>query len=279
MNSIYSFWHFDPIIMAFLAMLSAVYLFITDFHPGKQSYYFFGGILLIIFCVASPFHYLAENYLFSAHMLLHVILVLIVAPLMVLGIPAENKLKKDLLFLSEKLSRMPFLGWFTGVGIMWFWHIPYIFNQMFSMQNRSDIGAHLMSGLMYVHLLSLVLAGVFFCWPVINPYKNTRMYTPVSVLYLSTACMFCTILGLMITFGPVGLYTHYSNIMDGNGFLPLIRNEWKISPQSDQQIAGLIMWVPCCILYLSASMILLLKWFWSDEKEMVQGGYDVVSGS
>jgi cytochrome c oxidase assembly factor CtaG len=45
----------------------------------------------------------------------------------------------------------------------------------------------------------------------------------------------------------------------------MIRNKWKISAAVDQQIAGLIMWVPCCLIYLTASMILLIKWF--DENE------------
>ena len=261
MESIYSFWNFDPVILLFLAAISVVYLFITGFKLRKQAFYFFGGILLIIVCVASPLHFLGENYLFSVHMLVHVLILLVAAPLLVAGIPAENRLKRYFLYLSKYLYKAPFIGWIAGVGIMWFWHVPYIFNQLFSMQPMSEGHGHLMNGLMYVHLLSLLIAGILFCWPVITPYQDFRMPAPKGVLYLSTACVFCTILGLMITFASIGLYSHYINITDHFGYLSLIRNGWKISPETDQQMAGLIMWVPCCMLYLSASMLLLINWF------------------
>lgn len=259
MNSIYSYWNFDPGIMSFLAGISFGYLFIIGFRFRKQSLYFFAGILLIFLCEASPLHFLGENYLFSAHMLVHVLILLVAAPLLVAGIPAENRLKRRFLNLSATLFKYPYLAWLIGVGIMWFWHIPYVFNQMFSMQPMGE--AHSMSGFMYVHLLSLLIAGVIFCWPIINPYQEFRMAAPKGVLYLSSACVFCTILGLMITFSSVGLYSHYINGMDSYGYLSTIRNGWKITPEVDQQMAGLIMWVPCCILYLSASMLLLINWF------------------
>jgi cytochrome c oxidase assembly factor CtaG len=190
-------------------------------------------------------------------MITHVVILLIAAPLLVAGIPEENKFKKYFVSLSKRKTRIPFLSWFTGVGVMWFWHIPSIFNQVTS--------GHGM-GLMYIELLSLLIGGIIFSWPVINPYKQARISSITGVLYLSTACVFCSILGLLITFAPAGIYTSYVNISDSYGYLPLIRKGWKISAASDQQIAGLIMWVPCCFIYLTASMILLIKWFDSKEK-------------
>ena len=267
MNSIYSYWNFDPGIMALLAGISFGYLFIIGFRFRKQSLYFFAGILLIFFCETSPLHFLGENYLFSAHMLVHVLILLIAAPLLVAGIPAENRLKRQFLNLSATLFKNPYLAWIVGVGIMWFWHIPYIFNQLFSMQPMG--GAHSMNGLMYIHLLSILNAGIIFCWPILNPYQEFRMAAPKGVLYLSSACVFCTILGLMITFASVGLYSHYINGMDSYGYLPTIRNGWKITPEVDQQMAGLIMWVPCCMLYLSASMLLLINWFKAGSRREV----------
>lgn len=260
MRSIFSYWHFDPVVILFLSALCMVYLYAIHFKLRKQSLYFLGGILLIIICVASPLHFLAENYLFSAHMVSHVLLLLIAAPLLVAGIPKENRFKKYFLSLSTNKTKIFALCWFTGVGIMWFWHIPYIFNLATS--------GHGMS-LMYLQWLSLLVGGIIFCWPVINPYNDYRIPSLSAVLYLSTACVFCTILGLMITFAPLGIYSHYVNIADTYGYLHLIRNQWKISTDIDQQTAGLIMWVPCCLIYLTASMAILIHWY--DRKEV----YDV----
>ena len=259
MRSIFFYWHFDPIVILFLSALCIIYLYAIHFKLKKQSLYFFAGILLILLCVASPLHFLAEHYLFSAHMVSHVLLLLIAAPLLVAGIPKENRLKKYLLSLSTNKIRIVVLCWFTGVAVMWFWHIPYIFNQATSMHGME---------LMYLQWLSLLFAGIIFCWPVINPYREFRIPPLSAVLYLSTACMFCTILGLMITFAPLGIYSHYLNITDSYGYLNLIRNQWKISAGIDQQAAGLIMWVPCCLIYLSASMVILISWF--DKKEIYE---------
>ncbi|HEY5461898.1 MAG TPA: cytochrome c oxidase assembly protein [Hanamia sp.] len=259
MRSIFSYWHFGFVTSVFLIGLCLLYLYIINFKLKKQSLYFLAGILLIILCVASPLHFLAENYLFSAHMVSHVLLLLIAAPLLVAGIPKENRFKKYFLSLSSNKIKIFVLCWFTGVSVMWFWHIPYIFNQATSMHGM---------GLMYLQWFSLLVAGIIFCWPVINPYPEYRIPPLSAVLYLSTACMFCTILGLMITFAPLGIYSHYINIADTYGYLHLIRNQWKISAGIDQQAAGLIMWVPCCFIYLTASMAILINWF--DKKEVYE---------
>lgn len=154
---------------------------------------------------------------------------------------------------------MPFICWFTGVGIMWFWHIPSIFNHAFGMHTM--INSTSINVLMFAEIVSLLIGGMIFCWPIINPYKQYRIPPITGVLYLSTACVFCSLLGLLITFAPAGTYFHYENLTDSYGYLSTIRNEWKISAAVDQQMAGLIMWVPCCLIYLTASMILLIKWF------------------
>ncbi len=252
MNSIFYQWHFDPAIILFVALLCLLYGYVISFKIKKQSFHFFAGIFLILVCVASPLHFIGHHYLFSAHMLSHVLLLLIAAPLLVAGIPEENKFQKALLFFSEKIKKIPVLGWFAGVVIMWFWHIPFVFNQLTSMHGMD---------LMYIQLISLLLGGIIFSWPIINPYKEYRIAPITGVLYLSTACVFCSILGLMITFAPPGTFTGYINMPNSFGYLPMIRNGWNISAAADQQAAGLIMWVPCCFIYLTASMILLIKWF------------------
>jgi putative membrane protein len=266
MRSLFSYWYFDSITVGFVLLLCLLYLYALRFKLKKRSFYFFIGILLLLVCVASPLHFIGEHYLFCAHMTAHVLLLLLAAPLMAAGIPAENRFKKRLKALSKILSEKPFVSWLIGVSIMWLWHIPYIFNQLFVMHNMSQGSADSMGVLMYFHMLSLLVAGFIFSWPIINPYAQYRIASLIGVLYLSTACVFCSLLGLLITFAPTGTYTSYVGTMDAQGYLPVIRNSWGISAAADQQMGGLIMWVPCCFIYLSASMYLLIKWF-DNKKE------------
>lgn len=266
MNSIFSYWHFDPGILLLITGMCLLYLFTANFKLSNKSLYFAAAVLLIILCMASPLHFLGENYLFSAHMLSHVLTILIAGPLIVASLPKENRFQKPLVFFSKKIMKTPIIAWLCAVAIMWFWHIPSIFNRLFEMNQMR--GIHLMSGFMYLQFISMLVAGIIFSWPIINPYKAYQLEALAGVLYLSTACVFCSLLGLIITFSHVGTYTHYINIVDHFGFLPIIRNSWKISEAADQQMAGLIMWVPCCFIYLSASMFLLIKWFNSDYKNL-----------
>ncbi len=261
MRSIFSYWNFNLSTTVFLMLLVFAYLYTINFSLKKQSLYFLSGLVLIIICTASPLHYVGENYLFSAHMLSHVLLLLIAAPLLVAGIPEENKFKKQLLFLSNKIYQAPLLSWIVGVGFMWIWHVPYIFHQMVSMNGMQASAS--MNILMDFHMLILLIAGMLFCWPVITPYKQYRIAPLTSVLYLSSACVLCSLLGLLITFAPSGTYTSY--ISGSSQFLSVVRNQWNISVAMDQQIGGLIMWVPCCFIYLTASMVILIKWFEGKE--------------
>lgn len=249
----------------FIVVATCVYLYMINFKLQKKSVYFFTGLLIFFLAVASPLHFIGMHYLFSAHMVTHIMILLIAAPLLVLGIPRDNKFKGFLLLFSKKIYTASFISWFIGVAIMWFWHIPYIFNLMFAGQQQ--MGAmHSMSLVSLLHVFTLLLAGILFSWPIINPYKNYRLNALYGVLYLSTACVFCSLLGLLLTFAPFGTYSHYLFINDPYGYLSLIRNQWGISGKMDEQIAGMIMWVPCCFIYLTGAMILLKKWF--DEKEI-----------
>lgn len=265
MNALFSYWHFDPGIILFTTGICLFYLFTVRFNLTAKAYYLLGAILLIVLCEVSPLHFLGQHYLFSAHMLSHMLIILLAGPLIVASLPAENRFQKHLIFFLNKIAKAPIIAWLCGVAIMWFWHIPSIFNQM-QMTNGAT------SALMFLNFLSLLFAGMLFSWPIINPYKSSRLKPLAAVIYLSTACVFCSLLGLIITFSHIGTYTPYLNLTDHFGFLPLIRNKWNISVSADQQMAGLIMWVPGCFIYLSTSMVLLIKWFSGKEEAVTIEG-------
>lgn len=271
MINIFSYWQIDPLNFIFAGLLVFLYLYIHHFRPGKKAAWFFSGWVIYIVAIASPIAFLADHFLFSAQMTAHVMILLLAAPLMVIGISNDNRFKKQLDILSKFLNRFPIIAWLTGVGIMWFWHIPYIYQHvMGNAMMHSTISAE---SIMFAHHASLLLSGFIFCWPVVSPNKSCRINALAGVLYLAVACVFCSLLGLLITFAPAGFYAMHAAMPANIGFQGNIQNNWGITQADDQQMAGLIMWVPCCFIYLSGAMILLKKWM--DEKAPLENNHSL----
>jgi putative membrane protein len=213
------------------------------------------GILIFLTGTAIPLPGLDNNLPFSDHMLRHTALILLAAPLIAMAIPSANRLRPQLTNLSRLTARLPLLAWLAGIGMMWISHIPALYNSpvgsdtaIISCAPISNADFHsasmaavaLIPHIALFHDLALLLAGFIFCWPVITPYPSFRLPPLNAILYLASACVACSLLGLFITFAPRGMYRGIST--------------------TDQQIGGLIMWIPCCFLYLSASMVLLIRW-------------------
>ncbi|MEP6751104.1 MAG: cytochrome c oxidase assembly protein [Bacteroidota bacterium] len=257
-------WHFDFIITACVLILVLQYLYTADQIFCKKAACFVSGMLLVIICTSLPMSFPGSHYVLSTHMLAHTLLLLVAAPLLVLGWQLKTGVPNILLNISQKTHRFPLVCWLSGVLTMWVWHIPALYNLMANQMTMNDTVINT-GWLSYLHLISMLLAGIFFCLPIITPLKRFRIAAPNALIYLSSACVFCSILGLLITFAPVNLYTGYMNDMTRS--MAGMGNDWKVWAKTDQEVAGLIMWVPCCFIYLAASMVILVKWL--AEKKVV----------
>lgn len=218
-------------------------------------------IALLVICLFSPLHILSEDYLFSAHMIVHIILLLCVGPLAVISLPSNAKQFQG---LFRFLKRQPVTGWIAGVAVMWLWHIPVVFNSTMSSMHGSDF-----TFISSVEAVSLLVAGIVFSAPIIHPNKEYRIDPLSGVVYLFTACIGCSLLGLLITFAPSGTYHHFLSMNDQYGLNRIILKDWGITQSADQQAAGLIMWVPCCLIYVTGAMYLLVHWFKQKEETFV----------
>lgn len=256
MNEFWLYWQFD------FTTATLLLLFVVAAFSAKgvvRSACFWVSTSLVVICFCSPLSVLSTHYLFSAHMVVHVLLLLVVGPLLLMSLPAgTTQFAPFFLFLKNH----PVVGWLTGLGMMWFWHVPIIFNTAMATAHHSSFS--------YVSVLescSLVAAGVLFAAPVLHPNKAFRVDALSGVVYLFTACIGCSLLGLLVTFAPPGTYRHFLAHADGFRLNELILNA-GITQVIDQQAAGLIMWVPCCLLYVSGAMYLLVQWF--DQKETIE---------
>ncbi|WP_347158926.1 cytochrome c oxidase assembly protein [Pontibacter chitinilyticus] len=260
-GSIWGNWLLDPGVLLLFIAISGLYFLLSGGKWQKGAGLYFAGLILMLLVQSSPLHFLAMHYLFSAHMVGHIVLLLLCAPLLVLGLPQQPGAKagRAMTGISEVLSHWPWLGWLCGIGVMWFWHIPAVFDTAFPATQATAF-----SMVPVLHVGSLLLAGMLFAWPLLGPLPEQRINPLVGVVYLFTACVGCSLLGLLITFAPLGIYHHYLSI-DPFGFASQIRNGWGITTEADQQAAGLIMWVPCCFIYLSGSLYLLHTWLTAKE--------------
>lgn len=250
-------WHFNLLMILLVAGLVYLYYQLAGFKYRRNNFTFSSALLLFLLAECSPLHFLGMHYYFSAHMVAHIISLLISGPLLVMSLPADSSNKKIIRILSGFLKRYSWLAWFSGVAVMWFWHIPAVFDASF---------LHMSQWFSLVPLLhggSMLMAGIVFSWPLFGPDKNLHIHPLSGVLYLFTACVSCSLLGLLITFAPPTTYHHYF----GNTMNMGLAEPWHISQATDQQAAGLIMWVPCCFMYLTGCLYLLQRWFAESASE------------
>jgi putative membrane protein len=255
---LFNYWQLNISALIIIVLL-IVFNFITNGKRfTKKSIYFFIGIFLFILLTFSPINILGHQYLFSVHMIQHIVILLIIPPLLLIGTNKEffdDLLKNPKINKAGKFLFNPMTTWMIGVGSMWVWHVPLLFKGMMD------------SELIHIlEVISLLIAGFIFAWPVFNPTKFKKLEPLQTALYLFTACVGCTVLGIFITFAPAGFFSQY---MMGNNpaILNYLQFDMGISPAIDQQAAGLIMWVPACLIYLSIILITLNKWYKMPEDE------------
>ncbi|WP_198170243.1 cytochrome c oxidase assembly protein [Mucilaginibacter arboris] len=257
-------WHFNLFVVLFLAGLILLYYRISGFKRTNNNLCFTLAILLFLLAECSPLHFLGMHYYFFAHMISHIVLLLMCGPLLVLSIPDKclDPFENGISAFSKILSKYSWIAWLTGVLVMWFWHIPAIFDASFVAMNKVT------SIVPLIHAGSMLFAGAVFSWPILGPDKKLHVHPLAGIVYLFTACVSCSLLGLLITFAPLTTYHHYDNGLSGMAG----SNPWNISQITDQQAAGLIMWVPCCFVYLTGCIYLLQRWFantsYSNEKSI-----------
>jgi cytochrome c oxidase assembly factor CtaG len=213
--------------------------------------FFVVSISAFLIAMVSPLAGLASRYLFSAHMAQHLLLLLIVPLFAVLALPTFRD-ERD---AAPSRRRTIPITWLAGVGAMWFWHIPALCT------------ASMRSPLVFeIEQASLLAAGTAFWWPIFSPNVQYRLQTPQAAMYLFSGCLGCTLLGIYITFSPISVCPLYNSPTGSTEILRLIHDQWGITHQADQQLGGLLMWVPACIVYLCAILAKFSSWYQTSDQ-------------
>jgi cytochrome c oxidase assembly factor CtaG len=232
---------------------------------------FFCGWAFLAIALIGPFHTLSEA-LFFVHMTQHEILMLVAAPLIVLGRPqiamvwaippqwrhfaadVKNDHAVELIWRAVSASFAAFL---IHAAALWIWHIPVLFDATLA----SD----------WVHALqhlSFFGTALLFWWAIINSrmdWKNSF----VGVLFLFLTSLHSGILGALLTFTREIWYPVYSGSTAAWGFTPL----------EDQQLGGLIMWVPAGLVYIGAGLAMFARLLGESEKRALRNEQMMLAGT
>lgn len=250
-------WYWRSSAWVIVLLATFIYTLVVLRRPvtPRQVTCFVIAAATFLLALASPLAVLASRYSFSAHMMQHLLLLLIVPLCAILAWPSSAAVAAGNAAQASPFGT-PALGWLAGVGAMWFWHVPALCTA--AMQSRAVFA---------IQTCSLVAAGAAFWWPVFRPQLERRMQPHVAAAYLFSGCVGCSLLGIYITFSPVSVCPLYA--AGGGGSVELMRlvhEQWGLTHRLDQQVGGLLMWVPACMVYLGAILAALSSWYRIPER-------------
>ena len=221
-----------------------------DVDP-RQIATFTLGVIVIFIALASPIHVVSENYLFSVHMLQHVLLTLVAPPLMVSGIPdwlIRPLLRPNWSFRTARALTHP-IGAFVAFNLIFsIWHIPALYNA--SLANH---GIHILEHVM------MIGAALLMWWPLTSTMPELpRVSYPMRIMYLFGLSVAQIIVFGALTFAGEPIYRFYVDA-------PRISS--SITPLTDQQIGAVIMKVGGGLLFLTLLIVTFYRWYGEEERD------------
>jgi putative membrane protein len=252
-------WEYHDSTLVGLAVLTLLYLYAIGPYRRRAAVAggagpwriasFFSGLAVTFFALNGPIHDLSDSYLFSVHMVQHLMLTQLVPPLLLLGLPA---------FVLEPLVRP---GWVKAVGRVLSrppvafavysvtfsaWHLQPAYDLM--MRNHD---VHI-----FTHVLFMVTAVIMW-WPVLSPLREfPRLSPPGAMAYLFLLGIPMMLVASLITLADDVLYPWYASA-------PRV---WGLSPLADQKIGGLIMWIPGGMFYWLVMSVVFFRWAAGEQR-------------
>lgn len=269
-----SVWHVDPIAVLLLALTAALYWRGTSIQRRRnladraqftrRQRFFWAGWLALVIALATPIDTLGEQ-LFSVHMVQHELVMVVAGPLLVLARPTSALLlglglaiarpavagaNKAGLLRSRKAVLAPASAWTIHALGLWGWHVPFLFNA--SLNNSWVHTAQ--------HISFLAIALIF--WYSLLHIQKSR--SAIGMLYLFTTAIHASLLGALLTFSPRVWYEPYLATAPAYG----------LSAIEDQQLGGLIMWMPSGIVFIVAALLFLGRLLPDDTCSTAEGKCD-----
>jgi putative membrane protein len=261
-------WTWDPVPLGTILLVSVLYAFgVTRLwrragtERGFQAWQvasFAAGVLALSLALLSPLDGLSDA-LFSAHMSQHELLMVVAAPLMVLGRPLPayvwtlprpwrarvgHWLHLPAIRFSWHFLSAPLLVLVLHATVRWVWHVPALFEA--ALRNE---------GLHAVQHFTFFSSAALFWWALVHGRYGKAGYG-VAALFVFATALHTSVLGALITVAPRVLYSAYGSLAPAADLAAL----------EDQELAGLIMWVPSGSLFLIIALALFSAWLGEAER-------------
>jgi putative membrane protein len=209
-----------------------------------------GALLVIVGALNGPLHHLSDEYLFSAHMVQHLLLTLLMPPLFIAGVPGwivDQLTAPRAVYPVARFLTRPLIAFAVPNAVLAVWHFPGPYGR--AMESHD---VHIV-----MHLTMMVTAGMLW-WPVLSPSERLpRLSRPMQMLYLFALGLPMSLIGAMITLADHPLYRFYVTV-------PRL---FGLSPLEDQRIGGLTMWVPGMLVFWSAMTVVWFRWSREERDE------------
>lgn len=275
---LWSDWNIQPTVAIGLLALVAAYLYVTRARPlaptvtqsvsgpvvlaegstsspssvrsartggatRGQKAAFIAGVVTLFVALGPPLDDWSDHYLLLAHMVQHLLLILLAAPLILAGIPG---------WLLEPLTRnrvtntigywltRPIVAYAIANAVFVLWHVPLFYDMALRYEP--------------IHVLehmTLLTSAILAWWPILGPLPQwPRLPLPLHSLYFFAMTIPGAMVGAFITYAQPGLYTPYDTA----------RRIFGIDLATDQQLAGLLMWVAVSAIYLLLITVSFFRW-------------------
>jgi putative membrane protein len=262
-------WHFHPDVWTIVLLLEGGYLLAVHRHRAgraggdggdggdggaaagtsrRQVAAFSAGVAFLFMASDWPVHDLAEHYLYSAHMVQHLMLTLLVAPLLLLGIPewmARRLLSPRWLLATVKGFAKPVTNLIQFNVVLVLSHWPVIVEGTLR-HHPLHFVAH-----------AVLLASALLMWlPILSRHPDIPRLAPLTqMVYLFMQTIIPTVPASFLTFGRSLLYPIY-------GTFPRL---WGANALTDQQVAGLIMKIGAGMYLWTVIAVIFFRWYAREE--------------
>ena len=261
-------WTFEPLVVVPLVVACAVYAIgvrrlwrAADRGRGlsvREVAAFVAGCAAIVAALVSPLDAMSETLL-SAHMVQHELLMIVAPPLIVLGAPAlaclwalpsaprkalADSIRRSRASAAWAAITAPALVWLLHACALWIWHVP----RLYQLALENDAIHALEHGCFFG-------TAMLFWWGLLRG-RYGRLGYGSAVVYVFATALHSGLLALLLTVSPRALYPFYSTTTAA----------WGVTPLEDQQLAGLIMWVPAGVVFAGMGLFFFAAWLRESER-------------
>ncbi len=215
-----------------------------------QAVAFAGALATMLLALNGPVDALADDRLFTAHMLQHLLLALVMPPLLLLGTP-DWMLRPLVRFRVVRrlamLVTQPLVAFVLYNGFLAVLHTPPVFERMVR-DDTVHIAMH----------IGLMITGTIMWWPLLSPLPEMpRLAYPAQTLYL-----FLLLIPMAAVSAPITLATEviYPWYLEG-------AHPWGLAPLSDQVLGGLLMWVGAGLYFMCVFSLMFFRWAQREDRD------------